>query len=171
MKTALLPQIDSTKAELLELLSSFPQEQFNRVPFSGSWTAGQVAEHLRKACSPEILFGKTTLTERDPAAMVEPLKKLFLDFTIKMKSPDFIYPEEKHYDKQELHQALETAWTDIRRAADTLDLSETCIEFELPGSGPMTRFELISFMVIHTQRHLHQLRNIREKMATGTPND
>jgi hypothetical protein len=165
MKTELLTQIDITRDELLEIFSSLSQDQLNKVPFSGSWTAGQVGEHLQKACSAELLYGNTRPTERDPAAMVEPIKKIFLDFSIKMNAPDFIYPEKNYHEKQETYHVLESAWTDIRKAADMLDLTQTCVDFELPGFGALTRFELISFMVIHTQRHLHQLRNIKEKLA------
>ena len=165
MQKELLAQIDKTEAALLDVFASLTQDQLNKVPFEGSWTAGQVGEHLQKACSVQTLYGRTAPTERDPAAMVGPLRKLFLDFSIKMSSPDFIYPEGNFYKKEELYRGLEAAWMDIRKAANTLELTETCLDFELPGFGALTRFEWLSFLVIHTQRHLHQLRNIQEKVV------
>jgi len=165
MKKELLSQIDTTEAELLHIFSSLSQEQLNQVPFKGSWTAGQVGEHLVKACSVEILYGNIKPTERDPAVMIEPLRKLFLDFSIQMNSPDFIYPQGNYYQKDELYKDLETTWKNIRQAANTLDLIPTCTDFEIPGFGTLTRFEWLSFMVVHTQRHLHQLRNIYSKVA------
>lgn len=165
MKKELLAQIDITEAELLHIFSSLSEEQLNRVPFKGSWTAGQVGEHLMKACTVETLYGNIKPTERDPAEMVEPIRKLFLDFTIKFNSPDFIYPQENYHEKDKLYNGLDTAWKNIRQAADTLDLNPTCTDFELPGFGMLTRFELLSFLVIHTQRHLHQLRNIYSKVT------
>ncbi len=39
-------EIDETFAELQRLISSFDQEQINIVPFEGSWTAGQLAQHV-----------------------------------------------------------------------------------------------------------------------------
>lgn len=165
MKEELLDQIDTTEAELLHIYASLSQEQLNQVPFKGSWTAGQVGEHLTKGCSVELLYGNTKPTERDPAIMIEPLRRLFLDFSTKMNSPDFIYPQENHYQKEEMYKRLETTWKNIRHAANTLDLNPTCMDFEFPGTGMLTRFEWLSFMVIHTQRHLHQLRNIYSKVA------
>ena len=41
-----LRDFENTNVELLQLFSSFNQEQINVVPFEGSWTAGQLAEHL-----------------------------------------------------------------------------------------------------------------------------
>ncbi len=166
MKKDLLAQIYITETELLYIFSSLSEEQLNQVPFKGSWTAGQVGEHLYKACGVETLYGNTKPTERDPAAMIEPIKKLFLDFTIKFDSPDFIYPQESYYQKDELYNELATTWKNVRQAANTLDLTPTCTDFELPGFGLLTRFEWLNFLVIHTQRHLHQLHNIYSKVAS-----
>ena len=50
-------------------------------------------------------------------------------------------------------------------AIKTLNLSETCTAFELPGFGEFTRAEWIYFAMYHTQRHTHQLKKIYERMA------
>ncbi|MCG2613797.1 DinB family protein [Terrimonas sp. NA20] len=164
MEKELLAQIDSTEATLLELYRSLSQEELNTVPFAGSWTPGQLSEHLEKSCGIDTLYAETADTSRDPASMVESIKAIFLDFSTKMQSPDFIYPRGDHYNKEEVYRLLKTRWTDIRKAATTLDLSRTCLAFEFPGSGALTRFEWLSFFVIHTQRHLHQLRNMRKAL-------
>ena len=41
-----------------------------------------------------------------------------------------------------------------------LDLSATCLDFEMPGIGALTRLEWLWFYVWHTQRHLRQVKNI-----------
>ncbi|MET0466961.1 MAG: DinB family protein [Chitinophagaceae bacterium] len=166
MQEELLAQIDITETTLLDAYGSLTQEELNTVPFEGSWTPGQLSEHLEKSYGIETLYAETADTSRDPAAMVESIRALFLDFSTKMQSPDFIYPRGDHYNKGEVCRLLKSRWTDIRKAATTLDLSKTCLSFEFPGSGPLTRFEWLSFFVIHTQRHLHQLRNM-EKALRG----
>ena len=166
MEKELLAQIDSTEVALLAIYNELDQQQLNMVPYEGSWTPGQLSEHLAKACSVDTLYGHTADTERDPAAMVGPLRKLFLDFSIKMQSPDFIYPEGDHYQKEEVIRLLKLRWADIRKAATTLDLTKTCLDFEMPGNGALTRFEWLSFFVIHTQRHLHQLRKMQKALVS-----
>lgn len=161
----LLARINSTEAALLGIYNELSQQELNTVPYEGSWTPGQLSEHLEKACSVSTLYGRTTDTERAIDVNVEPLRKLFLDFTVKMQSPDFIYPLGDHYRKEEVVRTLETRWSDIRKAAATLDLTKTCLDFEMPVFGPLTRFEWLSFMVIHTQRHLHQLRKMQAAFA------
>lgn len=165
MKQDLICRIDATAVLLQGLYSSLSQEQLNQVPFSGSWTAGQVADHLLKACSVDILYGNTSPSERDPTAVAGKMEKLFMDFSIKMDSPAFIYPESRQYQKDAICADLKSCWLKIREAADSLDLTRICLDFDFPGFGLLTRFEWLSFLVVHTQRHLHQLRNIRSGLT------
>ena len=46
MKETPIQEFEETTFDLGKVLSSFSQEEFNKIPFEGSWTAGQVAEHL-----------------------------------------------------------------------------------------------------------------------------
>src|SRR6266480_647100 len=89
----LIKQFDETESELLKVVSSFSEEQLNAVPFKGSWTAGQVTEHLLKSKSgiPKLFSGATKPTEREPDEKVDIIKSIFLDFNSKFKSPDFVF--------------------------------------------------------------------------------
>ena len=81
-----------------------------------------------------------------------------------MNSPDFIRPEKKNYDKDGLLAALSGIKADITTSAATLDLSQTCLSFELPVLGFLTRLEAVTFVICHTRRHTHQLKNIYSKL-------
>ncbi len=91
--------VNKTFTELAEIISSFNEDQINLIPFEGSWTAGQVAEHILLSVSgfEKTINGSVAETERAPDALKDKIKASFLDFTIKMKSPDFIIPAEKNY--------------------------------------------------------------------------
>src|SRR5215210_3064680 len=82
-------ELDNVTQKLMQLISSLDEEQLNTIPFEGSWTAGQVAEHLIKSNGgfAKLLFGPVKETERATDELVEPIKKTFLDFTINMDSP------------------------------------------------------------------------------------
>jgi hypothetical protein len=149
--------------ELTTLLSSFTTEQFNSIPFEGSWTTGQVATHLLKSYSgaPAFLQGPVKETKRDPAQHVGPLHQLFTDHTRKIKAPAFLLPEEKTYNKAELINSIKAISGQIAEAVRDSDLSETCMGFALPTIGEMTRLEWIHFIILHTERHIHQLKNIK----------
>jgi len=162
----LVKPADQTLTELIELVETVPAEKFNTVPFEGSWTAGQLTQHMVLANSgfAELLKGPVKDTQRAPDASVNEIKSIFLNFEIKLTSPDFIRPEKKNYDKDGLLAALSGIKADITTSAATLDLSKTCLSFELPVLGYLTRLEAVSFVIYHTQRHIHQLKNINAKL-------
>lgn len=159
-------EFDNVTQKLMRLISPLDEEQLNAIPFEGSWTAGQVAEHLIKSNGgfAKLLFGPVKETERATDELVEPIKKSFLDFTIKMDSPASVLPTKSRYKKEDLLNSFEDIKTTIGRAIQTLDLSQTCIDFEIPETGFLTRTEAVWFVIYHTQRHIHQLENIIDKI-------
>jgi hypothetical protein len=164
-KEKLATQVGETGTAVIDELNNFSEEQLNVVPFEGSWTGGQVAEHLLKSAGVvEVVFGRTApTTGRSPDEKV-PTLRIFLDFSIKMKSPDFILPSDGFHARQPLIDQLQKDWDRLEEAVDRLDLSETCLDFEMPNMGHMTRLEWITFYVYHSKRHLHQLKNIHASL-------
>src|SRR3954463_8234782 len=45
----LFENVDSLTEEFVDILSSFDQEEINTIPFEGSWTAAQLADHITKS--------------------------------------------------------------------------------------------------------------------------
>ncbi|WP_428232170.1 DinB family protein [Flavobacterium sp.] len=166
MKSELQQEIKTTFEQLYQTLSLFEQNQINVVPFESSWTAGQVTKHIIKATSGfyQICNGKTQKLNGVPDEKVAVLEGIFLDFTTKYNSPDFIYPENKEYEKKELLSRLHKIEKEILDIAVNYDLTQTCLDFEIPGIGNLTIYELVSFAILHTKRHIHQLQNIQQKI-------
>jgi hypothetical protein len=164
MTTTISAALADTREELLQTISDFTPEQFNVVPFTNSWTAGQVAEHIIKFSSggAEILNSPGVDTQRDPAEKIGPLRDLFLNFDIKMTAPDFIQPSNAPKDKDTVSQSLENNYTPMISLSKTSDLTLTYPDFELPQYGSLTRLEWMYFILFHTQRHIHQLKSIRK---------
>lgn len=159
-------QLDVTMTALVTLSCSINQQQFNQVPFEGSWTAGQLAAHMIKANSGfvSVLYGPVRDTERKPDELIERIRSNFSDHSIQMKSPDFILPELKDYDRDESVQVLTKIKADVIQAVDILDLTKTCMAFELPVYGYVTRLEAINFILYHTRRHVKQLQRMLQKL-------
>lgn len=162
MKQETLAAFEKTVYELQQTLVPFDQQLLNTVPFEGSWTAAQVVSHVQQSQSlvAGLLYGKTHRAERNPEEKIQVVKKIFLDFSTKLKSPDLILPPGEAQDKEKLLSHLETTAIKITAAIETLPLSEICEEFALPAIGEMTRMEWMYFVIYHTQRHIHQLENI-----------
>lgn len=163
-KDEIITALQSNITTFQNLISSFNETQLNQVPFEGSWTPAQVAQHIIMANSGfgDVLNGPVKDTSRAPGELKEKIKKDFLNFEIKMKSPDFILPKMKAYDRERQLSALEGIKNDISSVIPALDLTQTCLAFELPVYGHLTRLEAIWFVIYHTQRHAQQLRNIKD---------
>lgn len=162
MKNNLQNAIASTKHEFLKAVALFDQDNINAVPFEGSWTAGQVTEHILKSVSGilETVNGPSISTERNPEEHVKMFHEVFLNVDIKMKSPDFIIPSDSPKDRSFLHASLAKVFDGIEEAAEKGNLTETCTTFKMPTIGLLTKMEWMWFACFHTQRHTHQLDNI-----------
>jgi hypothetical protein len=166
MSKEIINQLDAALGETLQLLSSFNEKELNTVPFEGSWTAAQVCRHLFKSEDgmDRLLYAPTEAADRNPEEKAQGLKDIFLNFEHKMKSPDFIKPEEKHYEKEELEGPLKETKDKMVEAAQQVNLAEIA---PLPDGHPFkgnTKLEMLHFITYHTIRHNHQLKNIREKI-------
>jgi DinB superfamily len=157
-----------TLLALENALSKFDATGINTVPFIGSWTAGQLAEHLILANSGflQVINGPVTETDKPADMRVAQMKNDLLNFNVKFNSPDEIYPEVKAYSQYALLERLKEIRNGISIAATNLDLTKTCSSFKLPGYGFLTRLEAIYFVIYHTQRHVHQLENIYITLGT-----
>lgn len=151
------------------VFSEFKTEQINIVPFQGSWTAGQLAEHiiLSNAGFNEVINGPVGETNRPADQQVERIRTDLLNFNNKMDSPPFIYPAKTDYFKNEQLDKLGQIEDGILKSIDNLDLTKTCKSFELPVLGYLTRLEAVYFVIYHTQRHTQQLKNIYNELSSN----
>ncbi|HEX7845752.1 MAG TPA: DinB family protein [Chitinophagaceae bacterium] len=158
----LMEEFDKSTHSLLSTISLFSKEQFNTIPFEGSWTAGQVCEHLFKAEAgyPGLLSGSKMPTDRPVDEKMAIVQSVFLDFTAKFQSPEFIIPSDTVKDNAAMLEAFKNNREDVRRVINSIDMSETCTDFALPQMGQLTGYEWICFLTCHSIRHTRQLNNI-----------
>jgi hypothetical protein len=155
----LLESLDETSSELFKAVSLFDEENINTVPFKGSWTAAQVTEHVMLSNRAMI----QSLEEEGRAASgnidegVAKLKEIFLNFDSKLQSPKFILPTQEMYNREQLIAELKDSVEQIKKLSARIDVSEM-IDHRV--FGEITKFEILHFVVYHTQRHIHQLNNI-----------
>lgn len=170
MEEDIKTKLEQKFGELITSLSLLDQEQLNMVPINESWTAAQVGEHLLKSYGIlEVFSGNTMPTERPIDEKVEELKSVFLNFDIKLESPEFILPSEGIIDKNTLLNGLREQTKAILDSIRERDLSRTCLDFEFPYQGHLTGLEWVHFLYYHTQRHLNQLENIKAVLRATIP--
>src|SRR5258706_389807 len=57
----LFKSLDETEDELVRLVSSFNERQINMIPYTGSWTAAQVTEHITRK---DIFISSGTFSDK-----------------------------------------------------------------------------------------------------------
>jgi hypothetical protein len=159
----LFDALDNTWMEMIRLVSSVDGSIINKIPFDKSWTVAQLATHVTKSNNGMVytLKEEGTTPERDPAAGVAKLKKIFLDFETKYQSPEFIIPEARDYDKEEVLNDLRKSIDQLKAQQKSANLSEL---LSVKIFGEVTKLELFYFILYHTQRHIHQLKNILKEL-------
>ncbi len=162
VRNDLTRDIETTFDNLITELSKFDEDALNQVPFEGSWTAGQTAEHII-ICGSGIPDTQTTKANRASDEKVEVIKELFLNFDLKFETDPSIAPGQPPHDKQLLLNKIMEIKEILKIIADTKSLEELCLDMELPTFGNLTRYEWLRFILFHTQRHTHQILVIGEK--------
>ena len=155
----LFESLERALVNLEAMIEKMSEEELNKIPFKNSWTAAQVAAHVTKSTSSiaQAMSMEAKPAERNPDHRVQELKGIFLDFSTKFQSPEFILPTQDVYEKEALLIKLKKSNERLKLAAGEVNLSEI---INLPIFGEITKLELLHFVLYHTQRHNHQLKNI-----------
>ena len=154
-----LAAIDQEEAKLVTLMSSLDEEKVNAIPYEGSWTPVQLLNHVEQSNygMGGRLAEPSAATDRDPAEKIARFKTVLQDETNKLKSPDFIIPGPGPYEKKKAIEDLQASFKNFRENARKATLNE--VVEGLP-TGPITKLEIIHFVLYHTQRHAHQMERI-----------
>ena len=158
-------QLEKSRKDLFEDLSSYDDEIINKRPKPGVWSIAQVVEHLIKAeeSSLHYLQKKTQDTSKVPVAGLGSRWRYFLTAAvfmtnIKYKSPDLILPTDSYATIKHLNQH----WAKVRK--DTYELLNRLPEADLKKeiwkhaiAGKMNVSQMLAFFNIHFNRHRKQV--------------
>lgn len=163
MAKEIVNELDEALDNTVALLESFSEEEMNKVPFEGSWTAAQVGRHIFKSLegTDELFSAPAKPANRPSDQQAGQFKELMANMENKMQSPEFIVPEDKEYNKQELIQSLKSVKATAINASNNNDLETVPPLQEGHPLKGTTKLELVYFMAYHTQRHNRQIEKIR----------
>lgn len=158
-KTELFNLIGATITQLTQQVASLEDKDLNKIPFEGSWNAGQLLRHVTKSIDgmANLMLVPAAPVERNPEQKIAELRKVFLNYENKMQAPEFIVPEDEAYNRQQSIDELNQSFKRLSINAEHTNLNDL-IE-DLPF-GATTKLEILHFVLFHTQRHQHQLQKI-----------
>lgn len=125
-KNKIITAIGDAVLQLIALMSSVENNKINMVPYEGSWTAPQLLRHVTKSISgmAKAMDMDANPASRNPGERIEELKIVFLDFSKKMKSFEFIIPEDGTYEKQIAIDDLNKSFNQFKEKANNANLNE-----------------------------------------------
>lgn len=155
----LINNIEQVTDTLVQLLQSANEWELNHKPGPEKWSMAQVADHITLSNNSiaKALALKGKPVDRDPGERIEELKGIFLDFQKKFQAPEFIVPTKDIYNPQLLLKELQESIQRIRMRMYEDDLDEL---INHPAFGNISKFEILHFVLYHTQRHLRQIKEI-----------
>jgi len=158
-KEDVLVSLEKTTSELVQLLDRFDQQNINRIPFEDSWTAAQLADHVTRSnlSITKALLLNGIAVNRDKGARIKELREIFLDFKTKLKAPEFIVPTKNSYERTSVLSYLKQSVEKLLEVSKRTDMSAM---INHPAFGDITKFEILHFVLYHTQLHINQLEKI-----------
>ncbi|HET8864381.1 MAG TPA: DinB family protein [Gracilimonas sp.] len=153
--------------DLIGITKPIPDPQFNMKAEEDTWSVADVFEHLYRSeyGIPRLLTGKTTKEiDRAVDANLELMREQFLKSDTKMKASGVILPTEGEKSKEDLIFKFHENRKKIAELSQELDPGELCLAFKHPVYGFLTRLEWVHFNIIHTRRHIKQIKRILSQL-------
>lgn len=166
-QSELISEIENVHLNLNKVLSRFTEKELNAIPFEGSWTAGQVAEHIIKSNEGiiiQLLNGEPKLTDRPYDERVNVVKGIFRSKE-KIKSAAKLEPSQSLHNLDSLLNTLKEQKKQQIKSINEKDLKALISELDFPPSPDgLTRYEWLHLMIEHANRHRKQIENIHKQL-------
>jgi hypothetical protein len=160
----IIQEIDNTIAQFTGMMAMLDHEKINEIPYENSWTAAQLCNHILKSTRSIVQAMKIdgTPTEKNSREKIDELKSIFLDASNKFQSPLEIVPDAGPFEKQKTITDLTACFQDLDFYSRNTNLDE-----EIDGGplGAISKYELLHFVLYHSQRHLRQMKRIYEAIV------
>jgi hypothetical protein len=150
--------------EFIKAFTSFDETAINYKSSPEKWSPAQVASHIIKATD-GVPDSKTKALDRDVDMYLPAIRPWWEDFNRKFKSPEPLLPDGAPGTKSNLHSELKRVREKDLNIVKNEDLTEICLDSELPSIGYLTRYEWLWFIQMHLKRHQFQLENMKTSGA------
>ena len=165
--TDLINEIENLHKNFNKVLLQFSEDEINIVPFEGSWTAGQVTEHIiksNKGILEQLLNSNTKSANRPFDEQLKVVQEVFRSEE-KMKSAPHLVPTELSHNLDNLRITLKKQKEQRIETIKEKDLGELIAALEFPPSSDgLTRYEWLNLIIEHGNRHQKQIENIYKEL-------
>ncbi|MDA7028544.1 DinB family protein [Bacillus sp. CLL-7-23] len=153
------------RKELWSEVQGLSDHDLTKRPELEEWSIQEVLDHLKKI----DLVALQLFKEQVPDAPVKPIEekpvKNSEDRRSKRKAPSFVEPERKTIDAEAIKNELDHVRTQLNSVISTFDKKDFQKVLPHPIFEELSVSQWIDFIGHHEIRHLHQIREIKEKLS------
>jgi hypothetical protein len=162
MTPTLLPLLQQNTSTLINQLHQYNLLSFNQKPADGKWSAREIAEHLLLLDQKlNVILSTTPIDpERDPQQKVSLIQTALLNRTNAYTAPTYLLPTGPDQEPATIAQQILTEREKIMAYTTANDMNLLYHEVKHPMLGRLTGVEWIHFLIVHTERHLEQMREL-----------
>lgn len=160
-----LEENNQIRKELYQTIEGLTDEQFNKVPDKGGWSAKQILEHLVKM---ETVIATNIARElKNPDSPNSRKKPIGISTSrlVKVNAPEYTAPSDEYESKTEMQKKLHEARLFL------LDVYESGTKemfrkksFKHPIFGQVPLIQWFEFVGLHEKRHVKQLKKTIKKI-------
>jgi hypothetical protein len=169
IKDKIREELNRVTSELLDTLTKISPEIFFLKPEENSWSIGEITNHLIKIETltyQVIQNARLSTTHRKPDEKIKYIRDTLLNFDKKLSAGGPILPDQHIHSKDELINNLKEIRKSLIDFIPNNDLSFRCEIFEHNLFGKLTRIEWLYYVVYHSERHLNQIKKVKETLIT-----
>lgn len=156
---------DEARATLLNEVTGLGDEELNKRPSSGGWSIAQVMEHLYLMERAVVYNIQHALENSSIKEVSSKPIELTVNRSRKVEAPEFVQPSDSTMTLKDLQQKLQTSHEALRGIYTTVDeerlVEKTAVH---PVFGELNLIQWIPFVGYHEQRHIDQIKEIKETL-------
>lgn len=156
---------EKIRNRILEIAEGFSDEQLNRKPAAGEWSAMQILDHLQ--LMENVIarnIAKELARETSKKAMKKPIQ-ITVSRTFKVNAPSYTKPAEDFISLKEMKKKLARSRKELNSIydqADTEKLNEKSMPHPVFKNVPLAQW--FPFVGLHEKRHMKQLQSTLSKL-------
>lgn len=168
MSTSVFEKLVATRKRLFDEINLLNYEELNRKPHSDIWSVAQICHHLyltEIAFTKAIIYGFKRIDGRkaDPKPI-----QLLSDRSQKVNAPVMVVPDNNPFSLLEitdlLNQSRNSFFEFYYQIDDKSILAEKSAKHPLFGHMPLDQW--VELIYLHEDRHIEQIKEIKEKLST-----
>ncbi|MFD2614108.1 DinB family protein [Paenibacillus gansuensis] len=168
MKMKELDQTKETRVNLWKSVSGLTDGQLNTEAVAGSWTIGQVLEHLYLMETIIVRTLEKALSSPEDRPTDKKPYEVTLDRSRKLSAPDGLVPAGHFQSLEDVKMKLNTS----REALDKLLADYSGVDLRKkshphPVFGMMDAAQWVDFIGYHEQRHTQQIEELKQALLAG----